>query len=166
VLHSVLQRCLLWLLVFCLSSSWFCATANAAKIDPYVARYLDVAEPVALALDDQGNTRSFTAVDLSQGKVLFGQNCLNCHVGGNTLPNPLVPLSLSALHGATPRRDTIAGLVSYLRQPMTYDGREAMLLCQQVPESWLDDSALENLAAFILRAAQKAPAWGTENFQG
>lgn len=166
MLHSVLQRCCFLLVTLWFSSSWFCPVANAARIDPYVARYLDAATPVQLPLDSQGNTRSFAALDLSQGKTFFEQNCLNCHVGGNTLPNPLVPLSLAALHGATPRRDTIAGLVAYLRQPTTYDGHEAMLLCQQVPKSWLNDQAIENLAAFILRAAQKAPAWGTENFQG
>lgn len=152
------------LMVFCLPIGLTGLPAWAAAIDPYVFRYLDASEPVSLRLDSQNHTQDFSAVDLSQGKQLFEQNCLNCHVGGNTLPDPTVPLSLSALQGATPPRDTIASLVAYIRQPMTYDGSEASFLCQQVPESWMSNQEVENLAAFILRAAQKAPGWGNATF--
>jgi hypothetical protein len=57
-----------------------------AAADSYVNRYLQASEPVALELDSQGHTRLFSAQDLSAGKVLFEQNCLNCHVGGANLP--------------------------------------------------------------------------------
>lgn len=135
-----------------------------AAVDPYVARYLQVMEPIALALDGQGHTRQLTPEELSQGKRLFEQNCLNCHVGGTTLSNPTVSLSLADLSGATPPRDTIAGLVHYFRQPMTYDGSEEAIDCRQVPETWLFQAEVEHLAGFILRAAQTAPGWGTETF--
>ncbi|MGQ9871788.1 photosystem II cytochrome PsbV2 [Leptodesmis sp.] len=137
-----------------------------AVVDPYVTRYLKVTEPIPLVVDEQGSTRLFSAAEISSGKSLFEKNCLNCHVGGNTLPDPTVPLSLTALAGATPRRDTIQGLVAYLRHPMTYDGSEESFWCRKVPESWLATPDVEAIAAFILRAAEKAPGWGTETFEG
>lgn len=137
-----------------------------AVVDPYVTRYLKVTEPIPLVVDEQGSTRLFSAAEISSGKSLFEKNCLNCHVGGNTLPDPTVPLSLTALAGATPRRDTIQGLVAYLRHPMTYDGSEESFWCRKVPESWLTTPDVEAIAAFILRAAEKAPGWGTETFEG
>jgi photosystem II cytochrome c550 len=133
--------------------------------DSYVTRYLKVSEPVPLELDAQGNTRLFSAQDLSVGKVLFEKNCLNCHVGGATLPDPMISLSLADLQGATPPRSNINGLVSYLREPMTYDGSEETFWCRQVPESWMPQTEVENLAAFVIRAAQKAPGWGVDNFE-
>ena len=138
--------------------------ALAASIDSYVVRYLHVTEPVALELDGQGETREFSPQNLSSGKQLFETHCLNCHVGGATLPDPLVSLSLKKLKGATPPRDNINNLVAYFRQPMTYDGSEESYWCRQVPESWLSKEQVESLAAFILTAAQKAPGWGAENF--
>lgn len=136
-----------------------------AAPDSYVTRYLKASEPVALEMDAQGDTRLFSADNLSTGKVLFEQNCLNCHVGGANLPDPSISLSLADLKGATPPRDNINSLVAYLREPMTYDGSEETFWCRQVPESWMSQPQIENLAAFILRAAQKAPGWGVENFE-
>ena len=136
-----------------------------AAADAYVTRYLKVTEPVALELDAQGNTRLFSAEDLSSGKRLFEQSCLNCHVGGATLPDPTISLSLTALEGATPPRTSVNSLVAYLREPMTYDGSEETFWCRQVPESWMQQDEIENLAAFVLRAAQKAPGWGVDNFE-
>ncbi len=136
-----------------------------AAADSYVTRYLKVTEPVAMELDGEGHTRLFSAEDFSAGKQLFEQNCLNCHVGGATLPDPTVSLSLTALKGATPPRDNINSLVAYLREPMTYDGSEETFWCRQVPESWMRQGEIENLAAFALRAAKIAPGWGVDNFE-
>jgi len=47
---------------------------------------------------------------------------------------------------------------------MTYDGSEETFWCRQVPESWMSQSEVENLSAFILRAAEKAPGWGEAKF--
>jgi photosystem II cytochrome c550 len=142
----------------------FQPSAVAAPIDPYVLRYLDAAEPVELLVDPQsGATHSFSALDLSQGKRFFEENCVNCHVGGATLPNPNEPLSLDALRGAMPPRDTLNSLVAFIRQPMTYDGQESYS-CRAVPKTWLTDAEAENVAAFILRAGQKAPGWGSREF--
>jgi photosystem II cytochrome c550 len=138
--------------------------ARADSIDSYVVRYLHVTEPIELKVDGQGGTRPFSPQDLSRGKQLFETNCMNCHVGGATLPDPRVSLALSKLENANPPRDNINSLVAYLRQPMTYDGSEETYWCRQVPESWMPKEQLESLAAFILTAAQKAPGWGTDQF--
>lgn len=156
-------RRLLVVVVICLLTFTISSPASAA-IDSYVKRYLKVTDPVALELDKQGNTKEFSAEDLSQGKQLFETHCLNCHVGGATLPNPTESLSLNTLAGATPPRDTVNALVEFLRQPMTYDGSEESYWCRQVPETWMPQEKIEKLAAFVLRAAQKAPGWGTESF--
>lgn len=138
--------------------------ADAASVDLYVTRYLKVSEPVPLPLDSQGQTGLFSAEDLSEGKRLFEENCQNCHVGGSTLPDPTLPLSLEVLAGAIPPRDNIAALVAYLRQPMTYDGQEETFWCRQVPESWMTQREVEHLSGFILRAAERAPGWGVSQF--
>lgn len=133
---------------------------NLIVIDSYVTRYLQARETITLKKDSQGNIQEFSPTNLSAGKILFEQHCLNCHIGGATLPDPTVPLSLKALQEATPPRDNIGSLVTFLREPMTYDGTDFTYWCRQVPETWMSQTEIENLAAFVLRAAQKAPDWG------
>lgn len=156
-------NCLLAVLIAVLGVFTVSSPALAAK-DNYVRQYLKVTEPISLNVDRQGDTAQFSPEDLSAGKELFEANCLNCHVGGATLPDPTVSLSLDTLAGATPPRDNINGLVAFLRQPMTYDGSELSFWCREVPESWMPQEQIEKLAAFVLRAAQKAPGWGTDQF--
>jgi len=158
------RRCLATLAVAVIVMLQSPTALAAADVDPYLRRYLQITEPIALEVDEQGATRDFTPQDLSQGKALFATNCLNCHVGGANLPDPQVSLSLAKLKGATPPRDNINSLVTFLRQPMTYDGSEETYWCRQVPESWMPQPEVENLAAFVLTAAQKAKGWGSENF--
>ncbi|OUL22754.1 photosystem II cytochrome PsbV2 [Nostoc sp. RF31YmG] len=138
--------------------------AQAANIDPYIGRYLHITEPIALEVDGQGNTRLFSPLELSAGKQLFENNCINCHVGGATLPDPQVSLSLQTLKDANPPRDRINALVVFMRQPMTYDGSQETYWCRQLTPNFLSQQQVESLAAFILTAAQKAPGWGMENF--
>ncbi|MGF1498854.1 MAG: photosystem II cytochrome PsbV2 [Elainellaceae cyanobacterium] len=138
--------------------------AALASVDPYVARYLDASTPVSLPRDATGATQEFTGEDLSQGKQLFEDSCKNCHVGGATLPDPTVSLSLADLRGATPPRDNIQNLVAFQRLPMTYDGSQESYWCRQVPDTWMNQEEIEKLAAFVLRAAQKSPGWGTSQF--
>jgi len=162
---TFLVRCLLGILVTWLLILLPVQSVNAANLDSYVVRYLQVKEPVDLQLNEQGDTRKFSVEDLSAGKRLFEDSCLNCHVGGSTVPNPIVSLSLKDLAGATPSRDNINALVAFLREPMSYDGTEESYWCRQVPESWMAQPEIENLAAFVLRAAQKAPGWGVDTFE-
>jgi photosystem II cytochrome c550 len=159
----LLLRCLFGVLVVWLGIA-IAIPAQAATVDPYVTRYLKVTAPISLEVDSQGHTRSFSPTDLSEGKRLFEGSCKNCHVGGATLPDPLVSLSLEDLKQANPARDNVNSLVAFMRQPMTYNGREESLGCRQVTESWMSQAQVENLAAFILRAAQKAPGWGANTF--
>lgn len=162
---KVLLSRLISLWIMALPVMFWSLPAAAVSVDPYITRYLRVTEPVPLDLDAQGSTRLFSPVELSQGKTLFEKNCLSCHVGGTTLPDPTVPLSLTALQGATPPRNTIQSLVTFLRQPMTYDDTEEAILCQRIPPSWMSDAEVEAIAGFVLRAAQSAPGWGTETFE-
>ncbi len=155
----------LWVAMFVLGSVLVAApSVQAADVDPYVLRYLKAAEPISLPFNLQGETRLYTAEDFSEGKRLFGENCKSCHVGGATLPNPLVSLSLEDLKGATPPRNTIASLVEFQRQPLSYDGQDFGFGCREVSQTWVKTESLEKLAAFILRAAEVAPGWGTEQF--
>lgn len=156
-------RCLLVALLTVLSFFTLSTPAHAASYD-YVRRYLQVTEPIALDANEQGQTKQFSPQDFTEGKELFETNCLNCHVGGATLPDPTVSLALNTLAGATPPRNNINGLVEFLREPMTYDGSEPSFWCREVPESWMPQEQVEKLAAFVLRAAQKAPGWGTSQF--
>lgn len=161
IVHQLsLSRLLLVVYIASLGMVLASVPAEAAE-KSYVERYL-ASEPVELELDKQGNTRSVTPKELTQGKELFENNCLNCHVGGTTLPDPSVSLSLEDLAGATPPRDSINALVTFLRDPMTYDGNDYSFWCRQVPESWMPQEQVEKLAAFVLRAAQKAPGWGAD----
>ena len=148
-------------LLGCLGLPRFTVSVQAAEIDPDIIRYLEVTEPVPIALDEAGNTRLFSGEELSQGKKLFTESCLSCHIGGATLPFPTVSLSLAALQGATPPRDNISNLVAYFRYPVTYDGSSETYWCREIPESWMSQEEVEQLAAFLLRTAEKVPGWGT-----
>lgn len=148
------------LMVYCSSSF----SANAATIDPYIVKYLHITEPIAVDIDEQGNKRLFSPQELSLGKKLFESNCINCHVGGATLPNPQVSLSLEKLQAANPRRDLLDNLIAFMRQPMTYDGTQETYWCRQLSPSSISQQQVESLAAFVLTAAQKAPGWGTDSF--
>ncbi len=166
-LHSLGRQlfsvhCLLVALIAVLSILMVSSPAQAA-VDNYVRRYL-AKEPISLDVDGTGETKQFSPEDLSAGKELFETSCLNCHVGGATLPDPTVSLALNSLAGATPPRNNIDALVAFLREPKTYDGTDATFWCRQVPESWMPQEQIEKLAAFVLRAAQKAPGWGTTDF--
>ncbi len=168
VLHSLRRQLFsihfLLAALIAVSALFMVSSPAQAAVDQYVRRYLEVTEPIALALDGKGQTKLFSAEDLSFGKQLFKTNCINCHVAGATLPNPKVSLALDTLAGATPPRDNINGIVNFLRHPMTYDGSDEAYWCRTVPESWMPQEQIEKLAAFIIRAAEKSPGWGTSEF--
>jgi photosystem II cytochrome c550 len=93
---------------------------------------LTVSPVRALTLDDQVRTvclgcetRSEAVLTISQlklGKYLFGNACASCHIGGITRTDPNVGLDLAALSKSVPRRDCVNGIVSFLRNPRSYDG--------------------------------------------
>ena len=79
-----------------------------------------------LTLDSSGKTMVLTPEQVKRGKRLFNATCGACHVGGVTKTNPNVGLDPEALSLATPRRDNIAALVDYMKNPTTYDGLESI----------------------------------------
>jgi len=88
----------------------------------------------AVELDDatrtvQLNGQKTVTLSLEQvkrGKRLFNNTCSICHNGGVTKTNPNVGLDSEALSLATPTRNTIEGLVDYLKNPTTFDGLESI----------------------------------------
>ena len=77
-----------------------------------------------VTLDSKGNSVVVTPEQVKRGKRLFNNACGACHVGGLTKNNPNVGLDTESLSLATPPRDSITGLVSYLKDPTSYDGLE------------------------------------------
>lgn len=152
---SVLFAFLVWILPLGQS-------ASADEINRYIRRDLQASEPVSIAVDEGGKTREFSPQSLERGKQLFDGSCLYCHLRGANVQFPTVSLSLKDLAGATPARDNIAGFVAYMREPMTYDGSDYTPWCRQVTESWMPSEDIEDLAAFVIRAAQKDPTWGVK----
>jgi len=88
---------------------------------------IDLDEAIrTVAVDEQGTTTVLTPEQVKRGKRLFNATCGACHVGGMTKTNPNVGLDPEGLSLATPRRDNIAGLVDYLKNPTSYDGLESI----------------------------------------
>ena len=91
----------------------------------------------AIELDEATRTVIFNNVDkeeaitltpeqVKRGKRLFNASCGSCHTGGITKTNPNVGLDSDALGLATPNRNSIAGLVDYMKNPTTFDGLESI----------------------------------------
>jgi photosystem II cytochrome c550 len=95
----------------------FVGTASAIDLD---------AATRTVVSDSSGKTIVLTPEQVKRGKRLFNATCGACHVGGVTKTNPNVGLDPEALSLATPRRDNIAGLVDFLKNPTTYDGLESI----------------------------------------
>ena len=78
-----------------------------------------------VALNNKENI-TLTPEQVKRGKRLFGNTCSVCHTGGITKTNPNVGLDSEALSLATPARNTIEGLVDYMKNPTTFDGLESI----------------------------------------
>lgn len=79
-----------------------------------------------VALDASGNGVVLTPEQVKRGKRLFNASCGSCHTGGITKTNPNIGLDPEGLGLATPNRNSIAGLVDYMKNPTTYDGLESI----------------------------------------
>ena len=95
----------------------FVTTASAIDLDEATR---------TVVVDSAGKTVVLTPEQVKRGKRLFNATCGACHVGGITKTNPNVGLDPEALSLATPRRDNVAALVDYLKNPTTYDGLESI----------------------------------------
>jgi photosystem II cytochrome c550 len=107
----------LFSLVFFGIFSIFVTTASAIDLDE-ASR--------TIVADASGKTIVVTPEQVKRGKRLFNATCGACHVGGITKTNPNVGLDPEALSLATPRRDNVASLVDYLKNPLSYDGLESI----------------------------------------
>lgn len=129
---------------------------------------LDEATRTVVA-DSSGKTTVLTPEQVKRGKRLFNSTCGACHVGGITKTNPNVGLDPEALSLATPRRDNIAALVDYLKNPTSYDGLESIAEIHPSIKSAdiyprmrsLTDEDLESIAGHILLSPKiNTEKWG------
>ena len=79
-----------------------------------------------IALDSSGKTTVLSAEQVKRGKRLFNASCGSCHTGGITKTNPNIGLDAEGLSLATPNRNSVAGLVDYMKNPTTFDGLESI----------------------------------------
>lgn len=107
----------LWLAFFLLSWNLFDSMASAIELDEATR---------TVAVDSAGKTTVLSPEQVKRGKRLFLATCSICHTGGITKTNPNVGLDPEALSLATPNRDSISGLVDYMKNPTTYDGLESI----------------------------------------
>jgi photosystem II cytochrome c550 len=105
----------LFVSVFCLTN--LVLPASAIELDEAT---------LTVTLDPSGKTAVLSPEQFKRGKRVFNATCGSCHVGGITKTNPNVGLEPEALALATPRRDNINSLVSYMKDPTTFDGQESI----------------------------------------
>jgi len=101
--------------VFCLTN--LVLPASAIELDEAT---------LTVTLDPSGKTAVLSPEQFKRGKRVFNATCGSCHVGGITKTNPNIGLEPEALALATPRRDNINSLVSYMKDPTTFDGQESI----------------------------------------
>jgi photosystem II cytochrome c550 len=94
----------------------FSVCSNAIELD-------EASRTVALT---STKTVTLTPEQVKRGKRLFINTCSGCHTGGITKTNPNVGLDPEALSLATPARNTVEGLVDYIKNPTTFDGLESI----------------------------------------
>lgn len=75
-----------------------------------------------VTLNDTGETVVLSLKQVKEGKRLFNAVCAQCHAGGVTKTDFNVGLGSEDLALATPPRNSIEGLIDYLKNPTTYDG--------------------------------------------
>ena len=104
-------------LVFFFIFSAFVTTASAIDLDEATR---------TVVVDSAGKTVVLTPEQVKRGKRLFNATCGACHIGGITKTNPNVGLDPEALSLATPRRDNMASLIDFMKNPTSYDGLESI----------------------------------------
>jgi photosystem II cytochrome c550 len=115
---------------FLQSNSFFFATLFSV----FTFLGMNVSSAWAIELDEATRTIPLTSTktvtltpeQVKRGKRLFINTCSVCHTGGITKTNPNVGLDTEALSLATPARNTVEGLVDYMKNPTTYDGLESI----------------------------------------
>ena len=108
-------------------SSIFALSIGVSLLGSTAANAIELDEATrTVALDSSGKATVLTAEQVKRGKRLFGASCGSCHTGGITKTNPNIGLDPEGLSLATPNRNSVAGLVDYLKNPTTFDGLESI----------------------------------------
>ena len=89
----------------------FAFSANAIDLDE---------DTLTVPLDSNNGTVVLTPEQVKRGKRLFNTTCAQCHAGGVTKTNPNVGLEPESLAFATPARNNVNSLVSYMKNPLAY----------------------------------------------
>ncbi|MBP0017596.1 MAG: cytochrome c-550 [Cyanobacteria bacterium SBLK] len=120
-------------------------------------------------LNKEGKTVVITNEQYEDGKKLFNDTCSQCHMAGRTKTNPNITLKLEDLEGAFPPRDSIAGIVDFMKDPKTYDGElsiDVLHLSTSRLDLWSEmrkykSDDLYNVAGYILvQPALQGEMWG------
>jgi photosystem II cytochrome c550 len=120
-------------------------------------------------LNSAGATVVVTMAKVNTGRRLFNATCGECHAGGRTKTNEYVSLSPGDLADATPSRNNVEGLVDYMKNPTTYDGKTeiseihpSMKSTAMYPKMRnLTDDDLTMIAGYILvQARVSGNKWG------
>ena len=104
-------------ILFAAISILFSSTAFAIDLDEATR---------TVTYNSNGDSVILTPEQVKRGKRLFNASCGSCHTGGITKTNPNVGLDTEALSLATPYRNSVAGLVEYMKNPTTFDGLESI----------------------------------------
>ena len=108
-------------------SSIFSLSIGISLLASTAANAIELDEATrTVALDSSGKSTVLTAEQVKRGKRLFNASCGSCHTGGITKTNPNIGLDTEGLSLATPNRNSIAGLVDYMKNPTTFDGLESI----------------------------------------
>jgi photosystem II cytochrome c550 len=108
-------------------SSIFAFSIGLSLLGATTAQAIELDEATrTVALDGSGKATVLTAEQVKRGKRLFNASCGSCHTGGITKTNPNIGLDTEALSLATPNRNSIAGLVDYIKNPTTFDGLDSI----------------------------------------
>ena len=102
-----------------------CVSFLSYSTQPAVAVELDE-DTRTVPLDAKGTKTVLSNEQVKRGKRLFNSTCASCHTGGITKTNPNVGLDPEALSLASPARDNIQELVSFIKAPKTYDGLDSI----------------------------------------
>jgi photosystem II cytochrome c550 len=121
-----------------------------------------------VTLNEEGETVVLSSQEITKGERIFNDACTQCHLQGKTKTNNNVSLGLKDLSKAVPRRDNVAALVEYLKQPMSYDGEYSLELEHPNvtrPDVWpelknLNEKDIFNVAGYMLVAPKLDDRWG------
>ena len=113
-------------------------------------------------LDSSGKTTVLSAEQVKRGKRLFNASCGSCHTGGITKTNPNIGLDTEGLSLATPNRNSVAGLVDYMKNVYCLNSfchslSKRMGKKRIIAETGAGQHGVASAAACALRRATKLP---------